>query len=477
MRLSLLLLALVLIVNPSNADSNDLAGGVLIAHHPIGLQYTSNLDLCEKYISDVSLDDYTKQHNRIDIKGDEGEISCWFVIAAWTEPKEWCGLEFGLGEYSSDAYQITEYGFCCGDPQAQNECLQIPTDNWPGPNESIAFVSAGLTNAWSGRSAPVYYFAGYAYGETVIPLTSGQTGGGKIVGNCLQPSKTWAMEMGAMGVFTDGLDVYPVDAVTAFDLIHTKRQDYTPRMPSQDFLPLPASLAIAPGNKLFVRSLTGQTATLADGDSVTISFANGSFMINEFPVYQALKPAATGKFEYCVTSADVIKLIYGDIPDIKKEVKRNSREELVCLLEAYQEKDKRIVGNACSVAINGICRGMSLVDAGNLAADYVSGFSEMYYDVRASKSGRALMFSRIGHDYTIERIELLRISNMRDRSLGQREPAQMLIDVAQYYIDRLSNLGKERERVPLIMEVTPEGCHEKRGQRRSPECGFKSMYR
>jgi len=96
----------------ASSDPGNLEGRVFIAHHPPGVQYSQGVDCCQAYLESFAIDSCSEQHGRIDLDGNEGESSIWYVLAAWTEEKQWCGAEFGFGEYEPDAYAFIEWGPC-----------------------------------------------------------------------------------------------------------------------------------------------------------------------------------------------------------------------------------------------------------------------------------------------------------------------------------------------------------------------------
>jgi len=213
-------------MSPSvGADPADLEGGVFIAHHPGSFQYSPGLDWCEEYGELYSISSCESQNPRIDLDGNLGERSLWYVIAAWTESKTWCGTEFGFGTYDPAIYEFLEYGGCIPND------LSISTDGWPGPNEGTAVTATDVQ--WDGNFQAVYYFMGYAYYEGQIPLDVDPDPSFGGFGNCATPSETWvAADYGAMGLFQDGVAVCPAgggldgeerdeddgDAFTRYDL-------------------------------------------------------------------------------------------------------------------------------------------------------------------------------------------------------------------------------------------------------------------
>jgi len=172
MRGILSLLALpALMTGVAAADPYFVTDGVVIAHAPPGLVYTSDTDVCASY-SAAPLTACDQQVTRID--NDQAPM-VWYVLLAWgdgVETKYWRGFEFGLGDFvaGTSGYLITNHGYCpVPEPGA---VLTIPTENWPGPNEGIAISATGATEdvVWSGNFKAMYWFAGYAYSAQVIPL-------------------------------------------------------------------------------------------------------------------------------------------------------------------------------------------------------------------------------------------------------------------------------------------------------------------
>lgn len=181
----------------AEADPTDLEGGVFIAHYPAAMQFSSDPPAegwCEYYEENFALTSCEDQVNRIDTSG--GVI--WFVLAAWTEAKEFCGVSFGLSAFPQGAFGFTDVGPCF-----PANGLEIPTAEWPGPEEGTSIVVTDTP--WEGEFVPVYYFSGYAYSAGVISLAPNpQTGSGGTA-NCSNPPETWpAVAFGAMGLFQNG---------------------------------------------------------------------------------------------------------------------------------------------------------------------------------------------------------------------------------------------------------------------------------
>jgi len=133
----------------------------------------------------------------------------WYVVAAWSESKHWCGVEFGFGDYANaDNVIFVESNSC--PPSA----LAIPTSGWPGPNEGIALAAYDVD--WDGTFRPVYWFATYAYYElpSVIQLTANPATGFGGFANCAIPPASYAaVAFGALGIFADGVPVCPPEPV------------------------------------------------------------------------------------------------------------------------------------------------------------------------------------------------------------------------------------------------------------------------
>jgi subtilisin family serine protease len=203
MRTTIVLLCMSSIVTGSVlADPENLEGGVLIAHFPADMTFSFDPPTggwCQFYWDSLRIEDCEDQVNRIDT----GNQVIWFVLAAWDEDKEWCGTEFGFGEYDADAFVITDFGPCW--PEGG---LEIPTASWPGPGEGTAIVTTGAP--WEGNFVPVYRFTGLAYDEGLIPLAADPATGFAGTSNCASPPDAWAADsLGGMGLFQDGVYACP----------------------------------------------------------------------------------------------------------------------------------------------------------------------------------------------------------------------------------------------------------------------------
>jgi hypothetical protein len=194
-----IMLILVFAAHSAWADPNDLEGGVFIAHHAPTAVYTEGMDWCQSYYDlGYGIGSAEDQINRMD--ADQG---LFYVIAAWTEEKTWCGTEFGFGDFDPNAVYFSEWNFCL------EEGLEIPYAYWPGPNSGTAVVAT--IEQWEGNFVPIYYFVTYNYYQAVLPLDVDPAGSFGGFGNCAIPAVTWeAACFGAMGVFADGLPCYPI---------------------------------------------------------------------------------------------------------------------------------------------------------------------------------------------------------------------------------------------------------------------------
>lgn len=205
-RVLVILVSLGLGVTCAVADSSQLGGGVLIVHQVAGLVYSIGLrpnEWCQAYL-EHPIQGCEGQNNTLEVATIAPAV--WFVLAAWLEDKQWCGVEFGLGSYDPRLFGIAEQGPCF--PESG---IEIPTDHWPGPNQGTSIVTTGAP--WSGSFLPIYYFAGYAYasfGPGVIPLGANPATGFAGTANCLVPADTWpALALGGLGINTDGIYVCP----------------------------------------------------------------------------------------------------------------------------------------------------------------------------------------------------------------------------------------------------------------------------
>jgi len=200
----------------------DLAGGVLIAHVPPGCEYSEGVDGCQRYWDEFEITSCEEQHNRIDPESMASAL--WYVIAAWSEEKEWQTIQFGLGDYDPElcAFWPHEYGPCFS-----SLGTEIHTPGWPGPNTGVVLGASDVP--WSGNYVPVYWFGGYAYeyyGSSTLPLAMHPDYGSAGMGSCqmryslspffMYPTRTVDVEcLGALGIDTDGVSCCPEPPASA----------------------------------------------------------------------------------------------------------------------------------------------------------------------------------------------------------------------------------------------------------------------
>jgi hypothetical protein len=129
---------------------------------------------------------------------DSGSSVC-YVLAAWQSSKEFAGVEFGLGSYSTSAYLILDHGAC----YPAGGGIDMATDGWPGPNTGIALAVTG--GPWSGNYVPVYYFAGYAYSQTEVPIAENPPEGIAAFANMDDPPIVYPISPDRLGVLGVGV--------------------------------------------------------------------------------------------------------------------------------------------------------------------------------------------------------------------------------------------------------------------------------
>lgn len=190
-------------------DQGDLEYGVLLVHHPVGLEFTSDGpplgDSWCDYYAEVALDSIGQQNPTVPA-APLGEPSVWYVVAAWSNSKAFSGLEFGFGQFDGNAYAFADYGPCW--PSGGG--YELSTDGWPGGNCGTALVTAD--GPWEGAIVPVYWFGGYAYSDAEIPIEANPATGFCGFGNDEQPADTFPVRTsrrGVLGVGADGTAVFP----------------------------------------------------------------------------------------------------------------------------------------------------------------------------------------------------------------------------------------------------------------------------
>ncbi len=181
------------------ADPQNLANGALITHCMDWGRYYQ--PTCMTYFQYVPISDCDDQNATMT----EG-MHAWFVVAAFEEDKEWCGIQFGFSDYDPDAFAIYDCAPC-----TPGTSWEIPSAGWPGPLEGTAFMTMGTH--WTGNYLPVYWFYGYAYdythGVTVMQLIPDPTVPEPFGGfsNCATPPQMFDAALGGMGVNCPGVEV------------------------------------------------------------------------------------------------------------------------------------------------------------------------------------------------------------------------------------------------------------------------------
>lgn len=204
-----LALFLALFVSCVAADQTDLRDGMFVVHYAADLPYSSDPPpegWCGVY-AQHAISSLDEQVVRVDLSDEETPIG-WFVLAAWTEEKTWCGTEFGLGDYDTQLFHVTDFEAC----YPAGGGLQISSPDWPAANTGTAIVTTG--GAWSGNLVPVYFFGGYAYtgfGSGLVPIDvdpnyedPAQYFAG--FSNCANPPEPFEAEcLGGLGIDMDGI--------------------------------------------------------------------------------------------------------------------------------------------------------------------------------------------------------------------------------------------------------------------------------
>ncbi|MFC1572999.1 FlgD immunoglobulin-like domain containing protein [Candidatus Eisenbacteria bacterium] len=185
---------------PNPCGAADLSGGILIAHAPPTLHWSSGTDYCQRYLEEFAISNSHEQIPQVaqDTLGDGGTV--WYVISAWAGPKECCAVEFGFGEYDPDIFWFQGSGPC------NHGDLEVPSNEWPGPHEGTLVVNGGH---WSGNYVPIYWFGGYALEEGLIPLGINEADGFGGFTNCDASGVRYdAACFGALGIGVTGAACY-----------------------------------------------------------------------------------------------------------------------------------------------------------------------------------------------------------------------------------------------------------------------------
>ncbi len=319
MRRSLLCLALGCgIATSVLADPSNLEGGVLIAHHPSAMEFSSTPPAegwCQHYLDGSAIDACEEQVNRIDTQ--EGAI--WFVLAAWSEDKEWRGVEFGLGEYSPSNYVISDHGPCF-----PSQGLTVPTAGWPGPNEGVALAVSD--SSWFGNYLPVYYFAGYPYGMEVVQIRPNPSTDFAGMANAASPPRQWAAAvLGGMGMDAQGMSACP-------DSVPEEQQPLSAQINCE----FPVEIEVAPTN-MFVFTSGAQVDTFLAGDRFTLDLVDDTVRVNGLPLSPPPPPIP---MQFPVED---LRRSYGAVPYMLEHLQGQSAEDWNVAYRLYDAAIKAVV--------------------------------------------------------------------------------------------------------------------------------------
>jgi hypothetical protein len=163
-----LILILVVSGQAVAASENDLSTAIFLTHFPQNYAYSSDNNWFERYESEFRIDSEQECNPMVPdgVYNASSNPVIWYVVVTFhgCGEKVWSLTKFGLNDYDPDAFVITGGGICL------EEGLEIPSSNWPGPNQGIEL--AGLSSHWRGKIEPVYYFEGYQYiGTTQVGIS------------------------------------------------------------------------------------------------------------------------------------------------------------------------------------------------------------------------------------------------------------------------------------------------------------------
>ncbi|MBM3318358.1 MAG: S8 family serine peptidase, partial [Candidatus Eisenbacteria bacterium] len=175
-----------------------------LVHHPAGLQYSAETDYRAYAADSLSLPDCREGVNpTVPL---DAAASVWFVIAAWSEAKEFAGIEFGFGHYDEQAYAIVDHGPCF--PVSGSELADA---GWPGP---LAGTTLTAATAWEGAFVPIYYFAGYGYAEGEITIQGRGPGSvARVENESARQFEVRPSRCGVLGIGRPGIAVCPEQGI------------------------------------------------------------------------------------------------------------------------------------------------------------------------------------------------------------------------------------------------------------------------
>jgi hypothetical protein len=182
--------------------ATDLGGGVMIAHSPSGLVYTTDPPVdgwCPLGVIPGCADQI---NDNLPVAG----YSFLYVVAGFLQESQWCGAEFGISYPSAlgSGISLLEWGNC-----VPSDGLEIPVTGWPESGTGISIVTTDVP--WVGNFVPVYYFAAYAYDDGgVFALVDNPGSPGTVAfANCAQQEFA-AVCMGSAGFGNSaGVDCCP----------------------------------------------------------------------------------------------------------------------------------------------------------------------------------------------------------------------------------------------------------------------------
>lgn len=179
--------------------ATDLNGGVMIAHHPAGLVYSTDPPVGGWCAAGAIAGCEFQNNDMLPLGGDNW---VWYVVAGFLQESQWCGVEFGIN-YTGVA--VSGAALC-----VPSNGLEIQGPGWPASGTGTSVVTTDVP--WVGRFAPVYYFWGYSYyapGGTFALVDNPASPGPNDFANCDQV-EFQAVCMGAIGFGEfQGLDCCP----------------------------------------------------------------------------------------------------------------------------------------------------------------------------------------------------------------------------------------------------------------------------
>ena len=226
MKRAIWVFAATLLLGPAAmAGVDNLAGGALITHYVSGIPFSTDAPACGDWCCAYAGFEISDPADEV-LRINSGTAAVWYVLAAWSEPKIWKGVEFGFGNYVNDPAM---FAFVAFGPCFPVDGLELPTAGWPGPNEGMAITVSGA-DVWSGNWLPVYSFTGYAYDAVgQIPIDVDPATGVIAFVNQQNPPQTYPVDpnadpdfyRGAMGINTEGIRAAPSTVPVAVCCIGT----------------------------------------------------------------------------------------------------------------------------------------------------------------------------------------------------------------------------------------------------------------